>query len=240
MRPSVAIAVASCSTPSGSGSPFGLASPAETAIPTVEPTRTAIPTPVAAPTVTLTPPSTPSPAGPPTPRPTPYDAALEALLPRELRGVEFQRLSAPMTPFAGGGDMCIILCADEPGRLAKASGVPIERMSLALGIPAHDDSGFAAGVLAIRFHGVDDRSLVDVRLTAGSHSTPDGLPPDTVRLKVGDRAVVWAKWWPLHDDRYGEYLLEHGDVLFIVQGAPPVLPGGTVSHDVALLIEALP
>jgi hypothetical protein len=136
--------------------------------------------------------------------------------------------------------MCIFVCADEPGRLSDASGVPIDRMTLGLGVPAHDDSGFAAGVMAIRFRGIDDRSLVDVRLKAGGHSDPDGLPPDTVRLKVGDRAVVWAVWWPLHDPRYGEYLMAHDDVLFIVQGAPPSMPGGTVSDDVALLIEALP
>jgi hypothetical protein len=233
------ILVAACSVPPGSGLPAALATPSETAFQTAEPTRTPTPTATPRPTPTARPSPTPSPVLTATPRPSPYDAALEAMFPRALRGIEFQRLSAPMAPFAGGGDMCIFVCADEPGRLSKASGVPIERMTLGLGLPAHDDSGFAAGVMAIRFRGVDDRSLVDVRLRAGSHSTPTGLPPDTVRLKVGDRAVTWAIWWPLHDDRYGEYLLEHGDVLFIVQGEPPS-PDGTVSGDVALLIEALP
>jgi hypothetical protein len=161
------------------------------------------------------------------------------MLPRELRGIEFQRLSAAMAPFAGGGDMCIFVCADEPGRLARASGVPVERMTLGLGLPVHDGSGFAAGVMAIRFRGVDHRSLVDVRLRAGGHSTPTAGPPNTVHMQVGDRAVVWATWSPFFAEREGEYLLEHADVLFIVQGAPPS-PSGTVSDDVALLIEALP
>ena len=58
-------------------------------------------------------------------------------------------------------------------------------------------------------------------------------------MQVGDRAVVWATWPPFYAERQGEYLLEHADVLFIVQGAPPA-PDGTVSGDVALLIEALP
>lgn len=162
------------------------------------------------------------------------------MLPRAMHGIEFQRHSGPMAPFASGGDMCILLCADEPGRLSKASGVPIERMTLGLGLPAHDDSGFAAGVLAIRFRGVDDRSLVDVRLEAGGHSTVTlDVPAKVVRLRVGRKAVLWVTWPPWVEDWDGEYLLDHDDVLFIVQGAPPS-PGGTVSGDVALLIEALP
>jgi hypothetical protein len=50
---------------------------------------------------------------------------------------------------------------------------------------------------------------------------------------------VWVTWPPFFRDVDGEYLLEHGDVLFIVQGESPS-PDGTVSGDVALLIEALP
>lgn len=135
--------------------------------------------------------------------------------------------------------MCILLCPDEPGRLANASDVPIERMALAIGIPP-DDSGFAAGVMAIRFRGVHDRSLVDVRLKAGSHSTPTiRLPAKVVNLRVGARDVAWATWPPFYEDRQGEYLVEHDDVLFIVQGAPPTADGA-VSDDVALLVEALP
>ena len=90
-----------------------------------------------------------------------------------------------MAPFATGGDMCILLVQTSRAALANASGVPIERMALAIGIPP-DDSGFAAGVMAIRFRGVDDRSLVDVRLKAGSHSTPTiRLPAKVVKVRVG-------------------------------------------------------
>jgi hypothetical protein len=94
--------------------------------------------------------------------------------------------------------------------------------------------------MAIRFRGADDRSLVDVRLDAGSHSTVTlDVPAKVLRLRIGRKEVVWVTWPPFVEDRDGEYLLEHDDVLFIVQGAPP-LPDGTVSGDVALLIEALP
>jgi hypothetical protein len=161
------------------------------------------------------------------------------MLPRTVRGIELLRVSTPMATFAGGSDMCIILCADEPGRLAKATDVPIDRMALAVGIPP-DDSGLAAGVIAMRFTGVDDRSLVEARLTAGSHSTPTiGLPGQAVRLRVGGKDVVWATWPPFYEERQGEYLLEHEDVLFIVQGLPPSA-AGVVPDDVALMIEALP
>jgi hypothetical protein len=161
------------------------------------------------------------------------------MLPHELRGIAIGAFSTPMAPFAKGGDMCLFLCPSEPGRLAKASGVPIDRMSLALAV-APEGSDLAAGVMAIRFRGVDARSLVDVRLKAGSHSTPTiGLPASAVHVKVGDRDVVWATWPPFYEDRDGEYLLDRGDVLFIVEGLPPTA-AGIVPDDVALLIEALP
>ena len=243
----VLIVVAACTAPPGSGSAAALATPTEAATPTdaatrspfVEPTRTPTLTSPPSPTASPRPRPTPSPIGPATPRPTPFDAALEAMLPHAVRGIPISTFSGPMAPFAGGGDMCILLCADEPGRLAAASGVSIDRMTLGLAIPP-DDSGFAAGALAIRFKEVDARSLIGIRVQAGGHSTFGlGLPVKTVQLRVGARDVVWVLWPPFYEDRYGEYLLERGDVLFIVDGAPPA-EDGTVSDDVALFIEAMP
>jgi hypothetical protein len=198
------------------------------------PSPTASPTPVVSATPTVR--DRPQVASP-TPGPTPYDPALEAMLPRTVRGISLTIISVPMAPFAGGGDMCIVLCADEPGRLAKASGRSIDDMSLAVAIPP-DGSGFAAGAIAMRFRGIDGRSVVGVRLQAGGHST-NSVPPQTRELRAGSRPVVWATWFPFYEDREGEYLTATGDVLFIVQGLPPG-DDGTVPDDVALLIEGLP
>jgi hypothetical protein len=235
--------LAACSITRGSAVPTVPGAAAASPTPTLNPNQLeelrrsmgATPTPVVRPTppaVTPTPSSTI-----PAPGPTQYDPALAAMLPRTLRGIPLSIFSVPMAPFAGGGDMCIVLCADEPGRLAKASGRSIDDMSVGLAIPP-DGSGFAAGVIAIRFRGIDGRSVVGVRLGAGSHSTNSG-PPQTRDLHVGSRPVVWATWFPFYEERQGEYLTSTGDVLFIVQGLPPG-EDGTVPGDVALLIEALP
>jgi hypothetical protein len=47
---------------------------------------------------------------------------------------------------------------------------------------------------------------------------PDGYPSKTIRAKLGDRRIVWVTYPPFFRDVEGEYLLERGDVLFIVPG----------------------
>jgi hypothetical protein len=51
--------------------------------------------------------------------------------------------------------------------------------------------------------------------------------------------VAWTTYPPFFLPAPGEYLLASGDELFMVAGDPPNADG-TVHHDVALLIAALP
>jgi hypothetical protein len=105
------------------------------------------------------------------------------------------------------------------------------------------NSTFRAGVIAIRFDGIDPkRSPVDVRVKAGGHTTPyrvDDLVARTVPMKAGSRTVTWVTWPAFYQPEQGEYLLSTGDVLFIVVGTPPG-KDGKVPDDVRKLVEALP
>jgi hypothetical protein len=162
------------------------------------------------------------------------------MLPGEVRGVELRRWSHPASLLAdGGGDLCTLACPDEPGRLAAAAGLTVDDIVLGYAVP-DDMTDVPLAILAVRLRGVGDRNLVDVRLRAGGHTALlDGLPPDAVTLRVGDRTVTRVTWPPFYDPRQGEYLTAVGDVLFIVFGEPPAADG-TVPRDIRLAIEALP
>ena len=117
-----------------------------------------------------------------------------------------------------------LLCSEtSPAACAKASGVPIERMALAIGIPTGWTSGFAAGVIGDPGFRGGGRSLAGRRAAQrpASHSTPTiRLPGKVVKVRVGVRDVrLGDPWPPFYEDRQGEYLVEHDDVLFVVQGA---------------------
>ena len=232
------LVLAACSVEPGitpMPSPTPTLNPNQLAQGSVEPTRTPRPTSTTTPSGSRTPAATP----PATPLPTPYDLGLEARLPTSVRGIPLQRFSTPAAPFAIGGDMCLFLCASEPGRLADAAGLEIADLSVGYA-SAYDDTSLAAAILAVRFPGVDTGRIVGIRLAAGGHSSANyGMPPETTEFTVGSRTVTWTTWPPFYEPTQGEYLTASGDVLMIVLGLPPG-PDGTMPADVRLMIEALP
>jgi lipoprotein-anchoring transpeptidase ErfK/SrfK len=245
----VATLAAACSVAPASGSPAAVAT-GPSATPTLNPNQLELlrrslgitpetlqpATPAATPTAAID--GTP----PPGPTPSPFAPDLEAMLPSAIDGVPLQRFSAPASLYDTGGDMCFLLCPGEPTRLAKAAGVPVEKVTVGVAFPPRD-STIRAGVIAIRFDGIDPkRSPVDVRIKAGGHTTPysvDGLVARTMPLKMGSRTVTWVTWPAFYQPEQGEYLLSSGDVLFIVAGMPPG-KDGKVPDDVRKLVEALP
>jgi hypothetical protein len=176
------------------------------------------------------------------PTPSPFAPGLEAMLPPAINGVPLQRFSAPAVLYDTGGDICALLCPGEPTRLAEAAGVPVEKLTVAVGFPARD-STLRTGVIAIRFEDLDPkRSPVDVRIKAGGHTTPyrvDDLVARAVPLTVGARTVTWVTWPAFYRPEQGEYLLSSGDVLFIVVGTPSD-KDGAIPDDVRSMVEALP
>jgi hypothetical protein len=227
--------LAACSVVS-TGSDF----PSPTAIPTLNPNQLDLLRPSGAPARTPSRVPDPTPTSRPTPMPTPVDPALEAMLPTSLRGIPLQRASVPASLFTPAGDMCLLLCPDEPGRLATAAGLEIEDLTVGFAIPTQT-SDLAVGVIAIRFPGVDTSRLVDIRVRAGGHTgvAPSPGSVETTTVHVGARTISWVTWPPFYQPRQGEYLTASGDVLFIIAGLPPSATGA-VPDDVALMVRALP
>jgi hypothetical protein len=135
--------------------------------------------------------------------------------------------------------MCIVLCSHEPGRLADASGMDLDDLSIAIAIPP-DDSGLAVQIVAIRFPGLPTDRVVPTRLKAGGHSgPPEGDPPPRItELDVAGRPVSYVEWmWWFEDAGQAEYLYARDDILFIINGLPP--DGDRAPADVRLAVEAL-
>ncbi len=139
--------LAACSVGS-TGSDF----PSPTAIPTLNPNQLELLRRSASPPPAPSRPRDPTPTPRLTPMPTPVDAALEAMLPASLRGIPLQRATMPASIFTPQGDMCLLLCPDEPGRLATAAGLRVEDLTVGFAIPTQT-SDLSVGIIAIRFPG---------------------------------------------------------------------------------------
>ena len=155
------------------------------------------------------------------------------MLPASVRGVPLEQLSVPILQLSGS-DICLLMCSDEPARLAAASGVLIDEITYAY---AFDPNGeLAVAVAAIRFPGLDTARLIDVRLEAGSHSGDHLTKPK--RIEVGTRSILWVTYRPHLHPYDNEYLYASGDVLFLISGWPP--EDGEAPRDVALAVAQLP
>ena len=175
----------------------------------------------------------------PTPVESPFAPDLEARLPVELRGIPLIRVSTPLSNFAGGSDMCIVLCSHEPGRLADAAGIDLDDLTFAMAIPP-DGSDLAVQIIAIRFPGLPTDRLVPTRLRAGGHSgPPEGDPPPRVTaFDAHGEPVSYVEWmWWFENAGQAEYLYARDDILFIINGLPPT--GQALPGDVALAVEAI-
>jgi len=243
-------AVSAPAAPSGSGPVVPVATPS---FPSVAPTAPApslssshspslAPSPSPWPSQEAPSPS-PSPtaaAGSPTALPDfPHaDADLERYVPARIGGVELVRLSLPASAFppAGGSDMCILLCGNEPREFAQALGIPLDRVTVALSV------GERGGIGGIAFRA---KGVATDRLAAAGSAIKGGVVGGgwafPLTTKVAGRSV-----WYLDRLNRGQYLVPIGDVLVFVHGeAPMTAPGrisneGTIPPGVVALIQALP
>jgi hypothetical protein len=185
-------------------------SPGPTATPTPRPKPTASPTPIATP-------SRPPSSGEPTPLAeapgTPHvDPELEAYLPSLLSKTPLIRTSIWGSVFTAGGDMCILICGDEPYRYAKELGVGIDDVTIAFAVT--DSLGI--GMIAYRARGAKTDRLIPARIAIGGytgHGFSQGLP-----VTVAGRSATYLDGG---FGDHGEYLMTRHDVLFIVLGESP-------------------
>lgn len=163
------------------------------------------------------------------------DADLERYLPDRMGETPLIRLSMPGSFFMPGGDFCLLLCGNEPADFAKALGIPIERVTVAL---ATSETGGIGGV-AMRAKGVATGQLAaaGVQIKGGVVGGGSGSFP----IVVDGRHVTYLD----RMDR-GQYLVPIGDVLVFLYGEPPttspnhISPNGTVPPEVVALIAGLP
>jgi len=233
--------VAGCGALSAPPAPSGsspVVAVATSSFPSITPTAVA-----ASPSPSLSP-AAPSPsplptavAGSPTAGPElPHaDADLERYVPAKIGAVELYRVSfaGPDIPPAGG-DMCILLCGNEPREFAQALGIPLDRVTVALSVGERG----ALGGVAFRAKGV-----ATDRLAAAGSAIKRGVVGggEAFPMEVAGRDV-----WFLYRFNRGQYLIPIGDVLVFLYGEAPmtapgqISPAGTVAPDLLALIRALP
>ena len=230
----VALLVAACTAGPGALSPTLTLNPNQLA----DQSRSSTPVP--------TPRATSSPSSSPTerPSPTPYAPDLEALLPSELRAIPLQRFSLAGAAISATGDLCSFVCPGEPQALARALGIDIGQVDIAMAGPDAKVAGSPKVVIvAYRARGVATARLIPARLD----SLHQGWLPmfsaqgTTVQeMTVAGKAVTWATYDYLPSPATMEYLYAHEDVLFRVVDGVELLPGVAVPADTVLAIEALP
>jgi hypothetical protein len=206
---SVATVGSAVPSPSATLNPNQLALLSASPSPWVEPTRTPVPT-----AVRSVSPSPSSPAESPAASVVlPHaDPELEAFLPTVLSKTNLTRLSMQGSVFTAGGDMCILVCGDEPYRYAKELGVSIDDVTIAFAL----SDRLGIGMIAYRARGAKTDRLIPARIAIGGYTGHGGLYDMPVPVAGRPATYLDAGF-----GQNGEYLMTRQDVLFIVLGEAP-------------------
>jgi hypothetical protein len=183
----------------------------------------------------------PIPSGTPRPRPTlspdqlPHvDAALEALLPTQIGEVPLMHASAPGRDYSGGGDICSVVCPEEPRIMAEAVGATVDDVTLAFAV---DPSVERYMLVAWRVAGATGAELRDARIGLFDSEPPYPLIKD---FPVAGRVVtVGIRSWFSNDTHF---LVVRGEALIVIRYPTDMHDGGdvTLPDDVAEIVAALP
>jgi hypothetical protein len=164
------------------------------------------------------------------------DVDLERYVPAQIGTVGLVRwsLAGPDVPPAGG-DMCLFLCGNEPRDFARALGISLDRVTVAL---AMSERG---GIGGVAFRG---RDVATARLTAAGAAISGGVVgggTPVFAITVAGRSATY-----LERLGRGQYLVPIRDVLVFLYGEAPmtapgqISPNGRVAPEVVALIDALP
>ena len=138
----------------------------------------------------------------PTPVRSPYDAALEAMLPSSLRDVPLTRYSVPITRSRPAAT-CVRSSARRAG--AAVCRIGVDAAAIVFGVAYADrSSDLKAAIMALRFRRSRPPSWSTSGSRSGSVGTTTDLPTDARDLTVGSRAVTWATYPPFYEDDHGE------------------------------------
>ncbi len=137
--------------------------------------------------------------------------------------------------FSKGGDMCLVLCGNEPRDFAQEAGVSVDRLTV--GLAMADNGGI--GAVAFRAPGVEPDRLISAGLAIDGAIGGSGNPSVPMTI-AGHRAAFTFRLGR------SQYLVAAGDVLVFFFGDPPTdlhgspSPDGTVPAAIVGLVEALP
>jgi hypothetical protein len=209
------------------------------------PTTSIVPSPVGSvvpsPTAFLTPSPSPTSGASASafPSPTPFDPALEALLPTEIGGVATVRGSGLLTDFGGGSDFCFsLICPWEAGKFTAALGTASREMHVALAYVEKIDHSVV--VIAYRGGGLAGAELLRTRLAALS-SDPE--QPRAFPVSVSGKSVTWAAYGVRLNWQTTDYLYATSDVLYSIRYNPaeefPTVWPPPTPPEVTAAIEAL-
>jgi len=161
-----------------------------------------------------------------------FDPKLEEILPASIGGRQLERYSAPAAAFETGGDMCSLICPGEMSNLAKALGVDVADIDVAI---AYSREAPAVLIIAFRVAGKSPAELVEGRIDAfASIDNPFLVRGDAT---VGGKQVTIAHYRPL-DTSSNELLYAKGDTLFSIRPIPE--DDTTFSSAVEEAVAALP
>jgi hypothetical protein len=155
---------------------------------------------------------------------------LEKIFPTTLGGKPVTAAAIQAAAVGTGGDVCFLVCPGEPQALAKALGVDIDQVDLAVGGSADGILGFSA----FRIVDAGEPDLVAARIA----TLNGGAGANRTELEIGGKAVVRYAGSPLPSD--ASYLYAHDNILVIVRimksGAAPDAAGAELEE----LFAALP
>jgi len=161
-----------------------------------------------------------------------FEPKLEEILPASIDGRQLERYSAPAAAFETGGDMCSLICPGEMANLAKALGVEVADIDVAI---AYSREAPAVLIVAFRVAGKSPAELVEGRIAAfGSVDNPFLVRGAAT---VGGKQVTIAHYQPL-DTGSNELLYARGDTLFSIRPIPE--DDATFSPAVEEAVSALP
>ena len=159
-----------------------------------------------------------------------FQPKLEEVLPATIEGRPLERYSAPAAAFETGSDMCSLICSGEMSNLAKALGVDVRDIDVAI---AYSREAPAVLILALHVAGKSPADLVEGRLASfGSDANPG-----RVDATVGGKQVTLAYHGPLNP-MSNELLYAKGDTLFSVRPIP--LDDSPFPPEIEAAVAALP
>ena len=160
-----------------------------------------------------------------------FQPKLEEILPASIEGRPLERYSAPAAAFETGSDMCSLICSGEMSNLAKALGVEIGDIDVAI---AYSREAPAVLILAFHVAGKSPAELVEGRIASFGRGAPIFGRVDST---VGGRQVTLAYYHPL-DSISNELLYAKGDTLFSVRPIPS--DDSPIPAEIEAAVAALP